>query len=73
MTNWGYDTLSAASGEEALDRGVQEDWRFDAIVADHRAGSRIDGQRSRQGNRAPGRALFPTLLVTGDTARERLT
>ena len=73
LRDWGYDTLSAASGEEALDLAAQEDWRFDAIIADHRLGPGLTGNAAaKEIARRAGRP-FPTLLVTGDTARERLT
>ena len=73
LADWGYDTLSAASGEEALDFAAQEEWRFDAIVADHRLGPGLTGNAAaKEIARRAGRH-FPTLLVTGDTAGERLT
>ena len=73
LDDWGYETLSAASGEEALDLAAQEKWRFDAIIADHRLGPGLTGNAAAEEiARRAGRA-FPTMLVTGDTAEERLT
>ena len=73
LEDWGYETLSAASGEEALDRAAQAKWEFDAIVADHRLGSGLTGNAAAtEIARRAGRS-FPTMLVTGDTAKERLT
>jgi PAS domain S-box-containing protein len=72
LGDWGYETLSAASGEEALDRAAQEKWRFDAIIADHRLGAGLTGSdAATEIARRAGRS-FPTMLVTGDTGKERL-
>ena len=43
LCDWAYERLSTASGEEALDRAVMENWRFDAIIADHRLGPGLTG------------------------------
>ena len=68
LEDWGYETLSAATGEEALDRAAQANWGFDAIVADHRLGSGLTGNAAaKEIGRRAGR-VYPTLLVTGDTA-----
>jgi PAS domain S-box-containing protein len=73
LKDWGYETLSAASGEEALDCAAQAKWEFDAIIADHRLGPGLTGNvAAEEIARRAGRS-FPTMLVTGDTAEERLT
>ena len=73
LKDWGYETLSAASGEEALDRAAQAKWEFDGIIADHRLGPGLTGNAAaKEIARRAGRT-YPTLLVTGDTAEERLT
>jgi PAS domain S-box-containing protein len=72
LKNWGFETLCAASGEEALERAAQEKWGFDAIIADHRLGPGLTGAATASEiARRAGRS-FPTMLVTGDTAEERL-
>jgi PAS domain S-box-containing protein len=72
LKDWGYETLSAASGEEALERAAQANWRFDAIIADHRLGSGMTGNATAtEIARRAGRS-YPTVMVTGDTAKERL-
>jgi len=72
LKDGGYETLSAASGEEALEGAAQAHWRFDAIIADHRLGSGMTGNATAtEIARRAGRS-FPTVLVTGDTAKERL-
>jgi len=72
LKNWGYETITAASGEEALDLGAAEGWRFDAVITDHRLGAGLSGTATAKAicNRA-GRPL-PTIVITGDTAPERI-
>ena len=69
---WGCKTLAASSGEEALELASSVDWRFDAIVTDYRLGAGINGlEAAKQIARRSGRD-FPTLILTGDTAKERI-
>jgi CheY-like chemotaxis protein len=69
----GYEILGAETGEEALALAAREGWRFDAILADHRLGAGLTGTAAaKEISRRAGRAI-PTLIVTGDTAREPLT
>ena len=73
LKDWGYETLSAASGEEAIDRAAQAKWEFDGIIADHRLGPGLTGNTAaKEIARRAGRS-YPTMLVTGDTAEDRLT
>ena len=73
LCDWGYETLSTASGEEALDRAALENWRIDAIIADHRLGPGLTGVAAvTEIARRAGRSI-PTMIVTGDTAADRLT
>ncbi len=72
LSDWGYATITATSGEEALDRAAFKNWRFDAILADHRLGAGLTGtvaatEIARRANRS-----IPTLILTGDTAKERI-
>jgi PAS domain S-box-containing protein len=72
LDNWGYETLVAASGEKALELGAREGWRFRAIVTDQRLGDGLTGsETAKEIERRAGRA-FPTLVLTGDTAAERI-
>jgi DNA-binding response OmpR family regulator len=72
LKDWGYETLGAASGEEALELAISEDWRLDAIIADHRLGCGLTGDAAAtEIARRAGRS-FPTMLITGDTDRRRL-
>ena len=73
LNDWGYETLSAASGEEALETADRAQWGIDAILADHRLGHGLTGNAAAgEIARRAGRS-FPTMLITGDTAEERLT
>jgi signal transduction histidine kinase/CheY-like chemotaxis protein len=68
----GYEVLSAENGEKALALAAQEGWRIDAILADHRLGAGLTGtETAKEISRRAGRAI-PTMVVTGDTAREPL-
>ncbi|MEO5375010.1 MAG: ATP-binding protein [Alphaproteobacteria bacterium] len=72
LGDWGYEVLSAGSGEDALDLAPREEWRFDAIIADHRLGRGLTGTATaKEIARCAGRPI-PTLVVTGDTAKERI-
>ncbi len=72
VRQWGCAALAASSGEEALERAAAADWRFDAIVSDYRLGAGLNGvEAAREIARRAGRA-FPTLILTGDTAKGRI-
>ena len=72
LSLWGYEVLGAASGEEAIDRAALENWRVEAIIADYRLGPGLTGARAvAEIARQAGRPV-PAMLITGDTARERL-
>jgi two-component system, sensor histidine kinase and response regulator len=72
LKDWGYETLGAASGEEALKLATAEDWRLDAIVADHRLGCGLTGDAAATEIARHACRSFPTMLLTGDTDRRRL-
>ena len=72
LESWNCTVSCAESGEQALEIGRQQGWRFDAIIADHRLGAGMSGtQTANQIATLAGR-LIPTLIVTGDTAPERI-
>lgn len=72
LEQWGYEMLSAASGEQALDLAAKEGWRFRAIITDQRLGEGLTGsETAKEIARRAGRA-FPTLVLTGDTAAVRI-
>jgi CheY-like chemotaxis protein len=72
LHEWDYKTIAAATGEEAIEKASAENWRFDAIVADHRLGPGLSGvaaaaEIARRANRP-----ISTMIITGDTAKERI-
>ena len=72
LHEWSYETIAAATGEEAIEKASAENWRFDAIVADHRLGPGLNGvaaatEIARRANRA-----ISTIIITGDTDKERI-
>lgn len=72
LESWGCQTVAVASGEEALALGAERLSQFDAILADHRLGPGLNGtEAAKEIARMAGRPL-PTLVVTGDTAPERI-
>ena len=72
VQDWGFDTIGAATGEEALERAAEVGWRFDGVVADHRLGAGLTGlDTAAEISRRAGRA-YPTLILTGDTAADRI-
>ena len=73
VREWGYDTVIAASSCEALERAATAGWRFEGIVSDHRLGAGLTGVDTvKEISRRAGRS-YPTLILTGDTAKERIT
>jgi CheY-like chemotaxis protein len=72
LQEWGYETFTADSGEDALDLAAKEDWRLDMIIADYRLGAGLTGTATaKEIERRAGRP-FPVLVLTGDTAKERI-
>jgi signal transduction histidine kinase len=71
--SWGHEVVVVASGEEALDLCAAEGRRFDAILADHRLGPGLNGTESAKQIRSQAGWPIPTLIVTGDTAPERIS
>ena len=73
MHEWGCNSVSAASGEEALDLATRDGL---PVRCDRRRPPpcwTAHRRRNRQGDRAPGGRPVPTMALTGDTGRERLT
>ncbi len=70
---WGYETRTAATGEEALEVGDASDWLFDAIVTDYRLGGGLNGLDTAKEIELRGGRPIPTLILTGDTAKDRIS
>ncbi len=72
LNDWGYETVTAADGEHALDLAEQERWRFGCVVTDQRLGTGLTGvETAKEILRRSSRSL-PVLVLTGDTARENI-
>jgi PAS domain S-box-containing protein len=71
-SQWGCETHSAPDGEAAVDLAESLDWQMDAIITDYRLGAGMNGvQAAREIVRRSGRSV-PTLILTGDTAKNRI-
>lgn len=71
METYGYDVSVAASTQDAIDE-VAGGVRPDAILADYRLRGEDTGLRAVQAVRALLGEAIPALILTGDTAPERL-
>ena len=72
VESWGCQVVAVASGEEALALGAEPLRQFKAIIADHRLGPGLNGTRSAKEIAGMVGSPIPTLVVTGDTAPERI-
>ena len=72
LKSWGYEPLCVTSGENAIDLAARERGRFDAILADHRLGSGLSGSAAANEIARREARSIPTLIVTGDTAKDRI-
>jgi len=65
---WGYNFLSAESGEDALLKAEQQQWQFDVIFTDYHLGDGMTGtEAAAKIVRRAGRPI-PTLMLTGNIA-----
>ncbi|MBI5164185.1 MAG: PAS domain S-box protein [Magnetospirillum sp.] len=72
LEGWGHRVVTAANADEAILRADETDCRLNAILADYRLGESMTGVDVVQAiHRRCGRAI-PAVIVTGDTARERI-
>ena len=69
---WGYETVAASDGEQALDVAERDGWRFGCIVTDQRLGAGLTGVETAKEIARRSRRAVPTLVLTGDTARENI-
>ncbi len=69
---WGCETFAASSGEEALEIAAARRWRFRRPVTDYRLGAGLNGVAAAKEIARRAGHDFPTLVLTGDTATERI-
>ena len=73
LAQWGYETVAASTGEEALRVAEDECWRFGAILTDQHLGAGLNGvDTAREIVRRSARFL-PALILTGDTSTEGIS
>ena len=72
LTGWGFDVIAAASGDEALKRLSGLPSRPDLVICDYRLRGEENGLRVIERLRSEYNQSIPAMLVTGDTAPDRL-
>jgi signal transduction histidine kinase/ActR/RegA family two-component response regulator len=72
LTGWGYSVLTAASGDEALSVVVHGKESPRMIICDYRLRGEENGIEAIRLLQAECKQLIPAVLITGDTAEDRL-
>jgi len=72
LTGWGHEVITAGSGAEAALRLAGEAARPDLIICDYRLRDGENGIAVIERLRAGHDNLIPAMLITGDTAPDRL-
>jgi CheY-like chemotaxis protein/anti-sigma regulatory factor (Ser/Thr protein kinase) len=73
LQGWGYAVISAGSGEEMLTKLANHPTRPDLIISDYRLRGEETGIQAIARLQSEFNEAIPALLVTGDTAKDRLT
>jgi CheY-like chemotaxis protein len=72
LCKWGYSVVTAASDEAALNRLAERDQRPDLIISDYHLANGKTGIEAIERIDAAFGASIPAILISGDTAPERL-
>jgi signal transduction histidine kinase/CheY-like chemotaxis protein len=72
LTSWGHDVIVVSSGDEALERLSTCTDRLDLIICDYRLRDGESGIDVIDRLRSEYNEIVPAILVTGDTAPDRL-
>ena len=72
LTSWGHDVIVAGSGDEILEKTVHVSIRPDLIVCDFRLRKGENGIEVIQRLHSEYNHEIPAVLITGDTAPDRL-
>jgi CheY-like chemotaxis protein len=72
MTGWGYNVVAAGSGAEVLAQMAEVAARPDLIICDYRLRGGETGIAAIEALRSEYNATIPAMLITGDTAPDRL-
>lgn len=70
MIHWGYDVLSAQSGEDALQQLQQSQYMPDMIVSDYHLQTEQTGLDAIRAIQMQLQQQIPSVLITGDTTSE---
>ena len=73
LAQWGYETVAASSGEEALRVAEDESWRFGAILTDQHLGAGMNGLDTAREIVRRSKRFLPVLILPGDTSTEGLS
>ena len=68
----GLHSFCAESGDQALEIGAREGWRFDVILADYRFGPGMSGIETAAEIATCAKRRISTLIVTGETEPNRI-
>jgi signal transduction histidine kinase/ActR/RegA family two-component response regulator len=72
LESWGYEVLTAESADEAIESLIERDRRPDIIIADYRLRAGRTGTQAIETVHAYCGQRIPALIITGDTAPERI-
>lgn len=72
LAGWGHDVIAAGSGDEAVARLASHPVRPDLIVSDYRLRDGETGTEVIERLRSEFNETIPALIITGDTAPDRL-
>lgn len=72
LTGWGHDVVTGGSGDEAMQRLSSRPDRPDLVICDYRLREGENGIGVIQRLRAEYNQDIPAMLITGDTAPDRL-
>jgi signal transduction histidine kinase/CheY-like chemotaxis protein len=73
LAQWGYETVAASTGEEALRVAEDECWRFGAILTDEHLGAGLNGVDTVREIVRRSKRFLPALILTGDTSTEGIS
>jgi CheY-like chemotaxis protein len=72
LTGWGHDVVTAGSGDEAMQRLSSRPDRPDLLICDYRLREGENGITVIERMRSEYNDDIPAMLITGDTAPDRL-
>ncbi|MEE9447272.1 MAG: response regulator, partial [Arenicellales bacterium] len=72
LTKWGCEVVIAENLEQAIERILKENFKPEVILADFRLRDQANGLDAIDAIREEFNQEIPAILITGDTAPERL-